>query len=468
MRSLRPGLRGRVSAAFAVGAFGVSVLLAVTTYAIASTYLLDQRYETVLRQAVFNAESVNDAVLTTQPALSDLLERLDASGGESSSPLVLLDGTWYERQFQPGHGRLPTAFVTAATHGEPVRQRFQTAQGLAVAIALPLEASGGTYVEVFSLRELDQTLTTLAATFTGTATMTTALGLLLGLWASRRSLRPLTSVTTAAAAIAEGDLGTRLGAQRDRDLAGLADAFNRTAARLQARVERDARFAANVSHELRSPLTTMVNAVEVISDRADKLDPESREVLDLLADDVHRFARMVDDLLEISRFDAGVIRVRRQPTDIASLVQVVADRTAGRAVTEVEADAEALVCWLDRRRLERVVENLVRNAQIHGGGVTRVAVSATTAGQDAGTVADTRVARIAVEDAGPGVPQGADEKIFERFSRGAPHRSGNPEGVGLGLALVFEHVRLHGGRVWAEGRTPHGARFVVEIPTEPR
>lgn len=455
VRQLRLGLRGRVSAAFALGAFGVSVLLAVTTYTIATNYLLEQRNNTVLRQAVFNARAVNDALLTTQPAVTDLLERLDASGGETSSPLVHFEERWYDRQFMPGHRVLPDPFTSAALRGEPVRQRIETPQGLAVAIALPMEASGGVYVEVFELREIDQTLTILAVTFTGTATMTTLLGLLLGLWASRRSLRPLSAVTSAAAAFAEGELGARLDGRRDPDLAKLAQAFNQTADRLQARVERDARFAGNVSHELRSPVTTMVNAVELIQARAQRLDEESREVLALLAGDVHRFAQMVEDLLEISRSDSGAVSLHKEPVRIGVLVSVVADRCAGHPVTDVDQDAHELVCRVDKRRLERVVENLVNNAEGHGAGVSRVGVG--TAGP---------AVLITVDDNGPGVPPGEEERVFERFSRGTSDRSGPSPGVGLGLALVQEHVRLHDGRVWVETLSGGGARFVVTLPVE--
>lgn len=455
-RFARPGLRGRVSAFFAVGALGVSLVLAVTTYTIASSYLLDQRYVTVQRQAVFNARAVRGALATTHPAVGELLEQLDASGGESSSPLAYVDGRWYDAQLPRGHDDLPAALVDAVRRGEPVRQRFRTPEGLAVAVALPLEEFDATYLEVFSLRELDQTLSTLAVTFTGTATMTTALGLLLGLWASRRALRPLQTVNAAAAAIADGDLDTRLEVSRDQDLIPLAEAFNRTATRLQRRVERDARFAGNVSHELRSPLTTMVNAVGVLSDRADRLDPESRMVLTMLEEDVHRLAQMVEDLLDISRLESGVATVRREPVPVGSLVREVADRCAQRPVTTVEDSAEETVSWVDRRRLERVVENLVRNAETHGRGVSRVLVSS-----DGATVT------VAVEDHGPGVSAGEQEQIFERFARGSAHGAGSPGGVGLGLSLVAEHVRLHGGEVRVEDRDEGGARFVVELPVEP-
>jgi signal transduction histidine kinase len=112
---------------------------------------------------------------------------------------------------------------------------------------------------------------------------------------------------------------------------------------------------------------------------------------------------------------------------------------------------------VDKRRIERVVANLVENASVYAGGVTRLAVEAT---------GDT--VRLIVEDAGPGVPAEGRERIFERFFRGsAAGRRGAGDGTGLGLALVAEHVHLHGGRVWVEDRSGGGSRFVVELPIRP-
>jgi two-component system sensor histidine kinase MtrB len=199
-------------------------------------------------------------------------------------------------------------------------------------------------------------------------------------------------------------------------------------------VERDGRFAANVSHELRTPLTTMVNAIEVMRSRRERLDPSSREALDLLSEDVQRFARMVEDLLEISRVDTGHARLDLELVRVADLVALAADQSAGRPVTEVV--------------------NLVANAQGHGRGVHRVVVEPAAGG-----------VRIAVEDHGPGVPPHHRELIFERFAR-APGGPGSPDtgGVGLGLSLVVEHVRLHGGQVRIEDADGGGARFVVDLP----
>ncbi len=458
----RLGLRARVALAFGLGALLVSLVLAVATFAFASNYLVNQRESSAMRQATFNARSVQDVLLTRRPAIPDMLERIDDSSGADSSPLVFHNGRWYDGLYAAGVETLPEPLLDDLAAGRAVRQRVKTADGPELVVALPLpKTQGSAYVEIFSLAELDSTLRTLGVTLLGTGTLTMLMGLALGLWASRRSLRPLAAVNTAAAAIAAGDLRARLHAGDDPDLRGLAESFNNTARALQARVERDGRFAANVSHELRSPLTTMVNAIEVMRSRRAQLDPSSQQALDLLAEDVQRFARMVEDLLEISRVDTGNARLDLELVRVADLVARAADRSAGRVVTEVAPGGEALMSRLDKRRLERVIVNLVENAQGHGSGVRRVVVEPSSS--DGGAHVD-RV-RICVEDNGPGVPPDQREQIFERFAR-APRGPGVSDtgGVGLGLSLVVEHVRLHGGQVTIEDSAGGGARFVVELP----
>jgi two-component system sensor histidine kinase MtrB len=175
---------------------------------------------------------------------------------------------------------------------------------------------------------------------------------------------------------------------------------------------------------------------------------------------VQRFARMVEDLLEISRVDTGHARLDLELVRVADLVARAADRSAGRVVTEIGPGAGQLMSRLDKRRLERVIVNLVENAQGHGGGVRRVLVEPSSNG-----AAAAEMVRICVEDNGPGVPPDNREHIFERFAR-APRGPGVADtgGVGLGLSLVVEHVRLHGGQVSVEDAAGGGARFVVELP----
>jgi signal transduction histidine kinase len=278
-------------------------------------------------------------------------------------------------------------------------------------------------------------------------------------------------------AIADGQLDTRVDAGDDADLEELASAFNRMTANLQDRIEREARFTSDVSHELRSPLTTLAATVSVIEGHRDELAPRAQRALDLLDGDLRRFTRMVDDLLEISRFDAGSAELSLDEVDPGELVRravaaaaLVDEDGVRRPVTfpvDVGSGVEGLRLRVDKRRFERVMANLVENATQYAGGVTRVLVERQPAVSPGHHVPATAI-RVVVEDQGPGVADTERGHLFERFYRGARagHRAAG-EGTGLGLSLVAEHVRLHGGRVWSEPGPGCGTRFVVELPLHP-
>ncbi|MFM8970700.1 MAG: ATP-binding protein [Actinomycetota bacterium] len=309
---------------------------------------------------------------------------------------------------------------------------------------------------------INETLGSVRASLILATIITVLVGLMLGIVSSERVVRPLAGAADAARAIADGRLDTRLEPTDDPDLNALTDAFNDMVARLQERVERDARFASDVSHELRSPLMTLAASVEVMLSRRDELTERSQAALDLLVADVARFSGLVEDLLEISRYDAGAVRLNRDTLRASELVeQSVRASSLPRSPVHIDPRCADATLSGDRRRLARVVANLIDNARSHGGGSAAVAVS--PAEDSASHV------WISVEDAGEGVVEGDSERIFERFSRGAgASKRGASEGAGLGLALVREHVRLHGGRVWVERRRDgaSGARFVVELPCE--
>jgi signal transduction histidine kinase len=266
-------------------------------------------------------------------------------------------------------------------------------------------------------------------------------------------------VSTAATALAAGRLDTRLESSDDPDLRPIAESFNDMAQALQDRIESDARFASDVSHELRSPLMTLAASIEVMDNQRDELPERSRAALDLMVADIDRFRQLVEDLLEISRFDAGVVRLELEEVHLAELVmQAVSHSTDADLPVDLDAELAGVVVQADKRRIVRVLANLIDNAAKYGGGATSVSLRQVEGG-----------VQIAVEDRGEGVPVEDRELIFGRFSRGgAAGRRGSSDGVGLGLALVAEHVNLHGGRVWVEDRADGepGARFVVELPVE--
>jgi signal transduction histidine kinase len=309
---------------------------------------------------------------------------------------------------------------------------------------------------------ITETLGSVRASLILATIITVLVGLMLGIVSSERVVRPLAGAADAARAIAEGRLDTRLEPTDDPDLNALTESFNDMVARLQDRVERDARFASDVSHELRSPLMTLAASVEVLSSRRDELTERSQAALDLLIADVARFSGLVEDLLEISRYDAGAVRLNRDSLSVVELVQqALLASSMPRTALHIDERCSAFTLNGDRRRLARVIANLIDNARSHGGGAATVQVC--PAEDSASHV------WIAVEDRGEGVSTSDAPRIFERFSRGAgASKRGAGEGAGLGLALVREHVRLHGGRVWVEARRDGetGARFVVELPCE--
>ncbi|MEK9937390.1 MAG: ATP-binding protein, partial [Ilumatobacter sp.] len=175
------------------------------------------------------------------------------------------------------------------------------------------------------------------------------------------------------------------------------------------------------------------------------------------------FRTLVEDLLEISRFDAGAISPTLDELLTAEFVaQAVAVSSLPETEVIVDERAASTLITGDRRRLARVIANLIDNARIHGGGSASVHVGVPSADAEVSRV------RIEVSDDGPGVPDEERRLIFERFARGgvAGRRRDN-DGAGLGLALVAEHVRLHSGSVWVEtGRRGSGSTFVIELPAE--
>lgn len=451
MRIVRLTLRRRVAAAFGMASLVLAAVLAAATWNLAGDYMLRQREMSAIRQAEVNVRLVDAALRDGATGLDELLSGL-TSDSDSTVLLSRPDG-WISSGRRVDPAALPEALLAQPGRGVPEVERIVVERIPVVAVALPAAIPHDVYIELFPLVELDRTLRFLGIVLGSGVALSGVLGFALGAWTSTRALRPLTELTAAASRMARGDLRTRLPEHADRDLAALASAFNDTAAALEARVRQDARFAGDVSHELRSPLTTMANAAAVLRRRRDELTGTAGRALDLLLSEVDRFERMVVDLLDISRADQGPDGTSDEIVDLGVLVRIVLD-VRQRTPPVVEVEGSPLLVRGDRRRLDRIVANLLDNADRYAGGPVRVAV----ADRDGH-------ARLEVDDAGPGVAPALRERVFERFARGdqAGHR-GQDGGSGLGLALVAQHVRHHDGRVWIEDRPGGGARFVVELP----
>jgi two-component system sensor histidine kinase MtrB len=454
------GLRRRILLVMTVGALLLSLFLAITTYGLTRSNLVDERVDAAISTSQRNAQGV-ERDLRSLPATADVagasLERVGVQ-----DYLIWYGDAWTGGAATFQNPEIPPELVTKVIdNGESASQIVKVGDELSVVVGWDIPRVGS-YFEAFSLQETDSTLSSVRLSLILAAAITTGLGVLVGIFAARRAVRPVATAAQAASAIAGGRLDTRLESTDDPDMRVLTDSFNDMAEALQVRVERDARFASDVSHELRSPLMTLAASVEVMEARREEIPDRAQAALDLLSGDVTRFQGLVEDLLEISRFDAGAIRLHMEELLAAEFVrQAIAVSSLPQTPVHVSERAELALIRGDRRRLARVIANLIDNARAYGGGDPEVSIDVINPDDE-----PISHVMIVVEDRGPGVPQEERELVFERFARGggAGRRTGS-EGAGLGLSLVDEHVRMHGGRVWVEDRLDgeSGARFVIEI-----
>jgi two-component system sensor histidine kinase MtrB len=438
-----------VTAAFGAGAALVSASLAFTTFVVVHHDLLSQRQSSSLRQAYVNARLVKQELEAPSGDVAGTLLSLAPAAGVRA--LIYRHGLWFSTSTSVGHEGIPASLTKAVLAGNAAEQRISLNGRPSFAIGIPIPSIGVDYFEIHSLADVQNTIETLGVVLFLTAVATTIGGGLIGLWASRRLVRPLSDIAVVASEIAGGALDRRL--EYDPDLGTLAVAFNDMVNSLQQRIERDARFAADLSHELRSPLTSVGASVEIVEWYRAVLPLEGQTAIDLLKFEVDRFSVMVQDLLAISLMDSGAAVLPLEPVPIDTLVSLIIARYDGLQLT-ISAEAKGALVMGDKRRLQQVMTNLLNNAEAHAGGPVLVAVIRTGSWVE-----------IAVEDAGPGIGLTEQQHVFERFYRGAASgRRGATSGAGLGLALVAEHVRTHRGIIRVENRLEGGARFVVALP----
>ncbi len=438
----RAGLATRVAVAFALISLVVALMVSGATYLGTSVYLLQQREDAALSRALIDARIV-DAALVEGVKQGRALDRLVAT--EDSQSLLRVGDVWYSSNVTVSPRELPPDLLDSAEREGGSWQRFPVSSGeVFLAVAVPVE--GGMFVESFSFATLDQVLTILRWVLVAAAIMAFLVGGGVGRAAGVRLLRPLADVADGARRITAGDMRARVPVPEDPDLSAISTAFNDMAAAVQDRLERERRFSANVSHELRSPLTGIVGTADLLERRIERLPEREANLIRALGSQVRRFSATVLDLLEISRIGGDEI-VQEEAIDIGLLIdELLSTRGLSRSLRV----GDNFAMRLDPRRFERIVGNLIDNAQRHGEGVTGVATERTGAGL-----------RLIVDDAGPGVPKALAEQIFEPFARGD---ATSPDGAGLGLAIVREQVRLLGGSVLVEESPGGGARFVVDLP----
>jgi two-component system sensor histidine kinase MtrB len=348
----------------------------------------------------------------------------------------------------------PTALTLAGKQTEP-----------AIAIGAPLGYWYQLYF-TFPLSEEQQSLQLVQTALVGVGIGLLALLAAIAWLVTRWVVLPIRHAARAAQRLSAGRLEERMPVGGADDLGALATSFNDMAASLHEKLRQleelskaQRQFVSDVSHELRTPMTTIRMAAEVLHESREQLDPAAARSAELLQSQTERFEVLLTDLLEISKHDANVAMLDAEPADICDIVRGSADdaqQLAERRGCRIEfrLPAQACVADVDRRRVERILRNLLVNAVEHGEGKD---VVVTVAG-DSDTVA------VAVRDHGVGLGPGEEQLVFERFWRADPARARTTGGTGLGLAIALEDARLHGGWLQAWGERGRGSVFRLTVP----
>ncbi|MFD9789345.1 ATP-binding protein [Streptomyces sp. NPDC059070] len=477
---LRPprGLRVRLVVAFLLAvAFG-SLLTAGLTFHRARSAILERTEHTAVADLRTQLDSLAPDLPfpPTAEQLRGLTLQLDRAGGSRAWRSAASYRSGPPVAAGSGAPPVPTGLrETVERTGQAAFQHLDRDGHPWLAVGMPVsyaddprrpqnadKASGLTVYASFPLSDDEADIAALVTAAEAGVLPALALALVPALFAARSVLRPVRQLRSGAERIAAGELGTRLHAEGHDELADLTRSFNTMAATLEKddaelrRVEAGARrFAADVAHELRTPLAAMAAVTEVLDEDAASgvMPADTADAVRLVSTETRALARMVEDLMEVSRFDAKAAPLDAVQVDLCTLVAKTLQLRGWSDDPRVTADLPAPVdVRADPRRVDVILANLVGNALRHGAPPVAVAVRAS--GDDA---------VVTVTDHGTGIAETALPHVFDRFYKADAARA-RSEGSGLGLAIAYENALLHGGTLTAANTPGGGAVFTLTLP----
>jgi two-component system, OmpR family, sensor histidine kinase MtrB len=456
-----PGIRARVALTIVALVAVTVTAIGIGVYAFVDASLRNRLIEDTRQQVDYNLSVLLPGA---DPQPTDL-DTFKASGLPDAfflrgSARVLADfgdGVPYEPEGMTGALAQVSPNLRAIVKGGQIGYAWQDLGGKPVLMVGGQQGGPPELYFVYDALPVEDALSQLRFGLVAAGLVAVAVALLVAGIIARWLLRPVAEAGTAARRIATGDLSARV-PERGSDEVGrwaadfnrMADSLEGTVARLETAQQQNRAFVADVAHELRTPLTALVAEASLIEGRLDEMPPDARRAAELLVRDVRRLRGLVDDLMEVSRFDADAERPTVEPVDLGRVVTgAVASRLPEAAVT---LPATPLVVDTDPRRLDRILGNLLDNARDHAPG-SPVEVALTSAQEGA---------LVVVADRGPGVPADALPHLFDRFYKADPSRAGGSSG--LGLAIAAEHAALLGGTLRARPRPGGGMVFALTLP----
>jgi two-component system, OmpR family, sensor histidine kinase MtrB len=397
--------------------------------------------------------------LVSQAGFAPWVATIDAT---HTLPATLVQEVQQEQDAEEHHGTAENLLYYTPT---TVTLNDGGQSGHAIAVGVPV----GNWYQLYYVVRLDQeqqTLQLVQTTLIGVGIALVALLAAIASLVTRWVVLPVRHAARAAQRLSAGQLEERMPIGGADDLGALSTSFNDMASSLQEKLREleelskaQRQFVSDVSHELRTPMTTIRMAAEILFDSREQLDPAAARSAELLQGQTERFEVLLSDLLEISRHDANVATLDAEPADMCDIVRRSADdaqQLAERRGCRIEfrLPVEACIAEVDRRRVERILRNLLVNAVEHGEGRDVIVTVA----------ADSDAVAVAVRDHGVGLGPGEEQLVFERFWRADPARARTTGGTGLGLAISLEDARLHGGWLQASGERGRGSVFRLTVP----
>lgn len=464
VRRRDPGIRARIAIVVVTLVTATAIVLGVGAVAFVDASLRDQLRASAVRQADYDLGTL---IPTALPGRLDRAS-LNASGlldsfrlrGDVETIVDFGDGDPVVSSFDlvgALAGFLPE--VRAIVDRGQIAYAWTSVAGRASLVLAGRPAAGEpAFYFIHDASDIDSALGQLRVALVVGSLLLIGVALATARTVARGILRPVVAASRAAGQIADGQLDARVVATSGDEFGTWAAEFNRMAGTLEATIERlrsaearNRRFVADVAHELRTPLTGLVAEASLLRGELDALPPDARRAAELLVADVARLRSLVEDLLEVSSFDASAERPVTERVDLGRrLGALVAARLPSATL---ELPDEPCVIETDPRRVDRIVGNLLDNARLHAPGAP-VSVS---------LARDVHAVRVVVADRGPGIEATESdlERLFERFAKADPAR---PGGSGLGLAIAREHAELLGGSLHATAEPGGGLRFELRLP----
>ena len=448
----KPTLRAKAILTGLLIAFAIPLTTSLFTYQIAKRYLTSQRVNIATSQISIASRLVARSMTDGNSPLESLLS---TSGSfPNSQTAIRANGEWFISKAGFDINLLPLSMVDLVASGTPVRTQILLGATPVIAVGIPIsinDSSNFVFFGTIEIIELQRTLNLLQNIFIVGSIFSTIGGAFIGLWLSRRVSEPLKQVSSAAERIALGDFSIQIDIPTEPDLSIIAKSFNFMTKSLQTRIAREARFGAVVSHELRSPLTAIRGATDLLDGMQSELPPRAGFSVNILRERVISFEKILNDLIEISRYESGTVHPNLESLPVQKMIEALCKRSSELHLVFVDqTESGSSFAQVDTKRFQQIFENLVSNARAYADGISTIRIEEST-----------NEVLIHFDDSGIGVPDDTQATIFEPFVRGV-HHSAKP-GSGLGLTISTEHAHIMGGNLTVSTSPEGGARFTVSL-----